>query len=160
MATLYARSLKRDEIARIPSSCAVRAEGDATSSRARPRAGRRVQRGIDLSCQGLSSRCLPFLPCACVGGPALALYNNSQMATQPTWQVRTAVVMPHGDFVYAPQLIDYKNGSRELHTAAQVMIPAPARRLSRVFLSAPACVCVCVCVCARARACAPLVCPC
>jgi hypothetical protein len=49
------------------------------------------------------------------------------------WQVRTAVVMPHGDFVYAPQLIDYKNGSRELQTAAQVMMPAPARRLPRVF---------------------------
>jgi len=93
----------------------------------------------------------PFCRARASGGPALALYNNPQMSTQPTWQVRTAVVMPHGDFVYAPQLIDYKNGSRELHTAAQVMIPAPARRLSRVFLSAPACVCVCVCVCVHAR---------
>jgi hypothetical protein len=55
------------------------------------------------------------------------------------WQVRTAVVMPHGDFVYAPQLIDYKNGSRELQTAAQVMMPmrrrAVARALALVALS-------------------------
>ncbi len=46
--------------------------------------------------------------------------NTRDLHTRHT-QVRTAVVLPHGDFVYAPQLIDYKNGSRQLHCAARVM---------------------------------------
>ena len=38
-------------------------------------------------------------------------------------QVQTAVVMPHGDFVYAPDLVGFRNGSRELNAAAQVWRP-------------------------------------
>ena len=38
-------------------------------------------------------------------------------------QVQTAVVMPHGDFVYAPDLVGFRNGSRELNAAAKVWRP-------------------------------------
>ena len=38
-------------------------------------------------------------------------------------QVQTAAVMPHGDFVYAPDLVGFRNGSRELNAAAKVWRP-------------------------------------
>jgi aromatic ring-opening dioxygenase LigB subunit len=52
-------------------------------------------------------------------------------------KVQTAVVMPHGDFVYAPQLIDYRNGSRELNIAAQVLGEDLAGKYDTIFLTTP-----------------------
>eukprot|EP01060_Flectonema_neradi_P005314 TRINITY_DN1351_c1_g1_i1.p1 TRINITY_DN1351_c1_g1~~TRINITY_DN1351_c1_g1_i1.p1 ORF type:complete len:302 (+),score=44.73 TRINITY_DN1351_c1_g1_i1:213-1118(+) len=39
-------------------------------------------------------------------------------APSASGKVISALVMPHGDFVYDPSLVDNKNGSKELHTAA------------------------------------------
>jgi len=55
-----------------------------------------------------------------------------------TSQVQTAVVMPHGDFVYAPQLVNNQNGAKQVHDAALVplhlhSLPAHALLFSLSF---------------------------
>ena len=157
--------------------------GDAVAPRSPPRgahpravADRRVQCGAELPSQGacvlalcacayvrvcvrLVHRPLCVRVSGCVRRWTVCTCEGTRDVDAQHTQVRTAVVLPHGDFVYAPQLIEYKNGSRQLHDAARVMALGRARRPAR-FACLPLLHrhCTCVLLCMRvyaAHACPP-----
>lgn len=76
----------------------------------------------------------PFLPVV----HQLLSSNTICPRTTARAELIGAAVIPHGDFVYAPELIDHKNGSGELHEAAKKLgRMIREQQPDTVFLSTP-----------------------
>jgi hypothetical protein len=69
---------------------------------------------------------------------ALVLTTSLFSATVVEGRIVAAAVIPHGDFAYDPSLVDYKNGSAEIHNAS-VDLGAELASLAPdlIFLSTP-----------------------